>query len=228
MIKKLKYYFRSTYRRQIIDSLLKKYAFNYLGVVLDIGGRSRGIFQKPKQNVTKWIFADIEEKHNPDILLDVADMNAIETGSIDIVNAIELFEYVEKINEGISECYRVLKPDGKLILSVPFLYPIHADPYDFQRWTLTKWIKTLKENGFIVEIVEINGQFFTVKNEMYKALILSLPVIVRHIAYLLFPVFDIINLLDNTKRVKNHKKLGNFHGGYYNCKKINNGRNSFQ
>ncbi len=215
MIKKLKYYLRSTYRRRRIDYLLKKYALNYQGIVLDIGGRSRGMFQKPKKNVIKWIFADIELKHKPDIRLDVADMQPIDNETIDVINAIELFEHVEKINEGISECYRVLKPDGKLILSIPFLYPVHADPYDFQRWTLTKWLDTLKKNGFTIEISEINGRFFTVKNEMNKALILSLPVIIRHIAYLFLPFFDLINKLDNTKWIKNHKKLGNFHGGYF-------------
>ena len=32
----------------------------------------------------------------------------------------------------------VLKEDGILILSSPFLFPILSDPYDFQRWTSTK------------------------------------------------------------------------------------------
>lgn len=93
---------------------------------------------KNQKIVEKWIFVDVEEKHNPDIVLDVADMGKIKDESIDVINAIELFEHVEKIQQGLKECYRVLKKDGVMILSTPFLFPIHADPYDFQRWTEEK------------------------------------------------------------------------------------------
>lgn len=215
MQKKIKRYFRASYRRQHLDKLQKEYISEYRGVVLDIGGRDRGVFKKPKNKVEKWIFADIESAHNPDIVIDVADMNKIDTESIDIVNAMELFEHVEKINEGISECYRVLKYEGKLIMSVPFLYQIHADPYDFQRWTNTKWKTELEKLGFKIEKTEIMGRFFTVRNSMQKTFIQSLPVIIRHIGYLFFPIFDILNKLDNTSWINNHPKLGNYHGGYF-------------
>lgn len=214
-IRRLKYYLNSTYRRQELDRLQNKYIDEYTGIVLDIGGRDRGAFNKPKEKVKKWIFADIEEKHNPDIVLDVTNMHQIEDKSIDVLNAIELFEHVEKIENGISECYRVLKKGGKLILSAPFLYPVHADPYDFQRWTHTKWKKELNKVGFKIKTIKINGRFFTVMNSFKKDLILSLPNILRHIGYLCLPIFDLMNKLDNTKLIKNHKKLGNYHGGYF-------------
>lgn len=215
ILKKIKYYLKSTYRRQALDKLLKKNEHLYQGIVLDIGGRDRGGFKKPKQKVEKWIFADIEQKHKPDLVLDVANMQNIEAESIDIVNAMELFEHVEKINQGIEECYRVLKKSGKLLISVPFLYQIHADPYDFQRWTLAKWKNELKKTGFKIEKFEIMGRFFTVKNGMNKTLIQSMPIFIRHIGYLVFPVFDLLNKLDNTNWIKNHPKLGNYHGGYF-------------
>ncbi|NPA44137.1 MAG: methyltransferase domain-containing protein [Chlorobi bacterium] len=215
MNKKVKQYFRKSCRRQHLDKLLKKYKDEYFGIVLDIGGRDRGAFKKPKNKVEKWIFADIEKKHKPDIVLDIANMNNIETESINVINAIELFEHVEKINLGIKECYRVLKPNGKLIISVPFLFPVHADPYDFQRWTNTKWINELKNVGFKVEVIEVMGRFFSVKNGMNRTLIQSLPFGIRYIGYLLFPFFNILNKLDNTKWIKNHPKLKNYHGGYF-------------
>ncbi len=213
--KNLKYYLNSTYRRQSLDKLLQKYEYIYQGTVLDIGGRDRGKFKKPKDKLDKWIFADIEPKHKPDLVLDVANMQNIETESIDVINSLELFEHVEQINQGIAECYRVLKRGGKFIISVPFLYQIHADPYDFQRWTPTKWKNELIKIGFKIENIEIMGRFFTVRNSMNKTLIQSLPIIIRHLGYLLFPFFDLLNKLDNTNWIKNHPKLGNYHGGYF-------------
>jgi len=212
---KLKQYLKGSYRRQYLDKLLNKYKNEYFGIVLDVGGRDRGAFKKPKNKVEKWIFADIEEKHKPDVVLDVANMENIKTESINVINAIELFEHVKKINSGIKECYRVLKPKGKLIISVPFLFPVHADPYDFQRWTNTKWINELENVGFKIEVLEIMGRFFTVKNGMNRTLIQSLPFGIRHIGYFLFPFFNILNKLDNTKWVKKNPKLKNYHGGYF-------------
>jgi len=215
MLKGINYYFGASYRRKILDKLLEKNKHYYKGIILDIGGRDRGKFKKPKNKVEKWIFADIEKKHKPDITLDVTDMSQIASESIDVINAIELFEHVEKINQGLSECYRVLKKDGVMILSVPFLYPVHADPYDWQRWTEYKWKKELKEIGFNIEKFTIMGRFFTVIADMKKVFIKLLPKPFYWIGYLFFPLFDLIIKLDNLNLIKNHPKLGKFQEGYF-------------
>jgi len=219
MIKKLKnsvrYYFGATYRRKILDKLLEENKYYYKGVVLDIGGRDRGKFKKPKDKVEKWIFVDIEEKHNPDIVLDVADMNKIESESIDTINTLELFEHVGYPEKGLKECYRVLKNNGYMIISVPFLFPIHADPHDFQRWTEDKWKQVLQEIGFSIEKFEIMGRYFTVLADMKRTCIKSMPRPLRYVFYLFCPLLDLLVKLDNLKFVQNHSKLGKFHGGYF-------------
>ncbi len=222
MFNKIKYYLRTTNRRLALNKLLKLHENLYQGTVLDIGGRDRGKTQKPKNKVLKWIFADIEEKHHPDIILNVEDMNIIQTQTIDTINAIELFEHVENTEKAIAECLRVLKNDGTFILSVPFLFYIHADPHDFIRWTKNKWINVLEKNGFKILKTEITGRFFTVITNMHKVLIQALPPIIRHILYFTFPLLDLIKQMDKLNVVKNHHKLGNFHDGYFIvAKKIN-------
>lgn len=215
MIENIKYYFWATYRRKILDKLLEENKHYYKGVVLDIGGRDRGKFKKPKNKVKEWIFADIGKRYNPDIVLDVADMNKIESESIDVVNVIELFEHVKGPEKGLSECYRVLKKNGVMILSVPFLYPVHADPYDFQRWTEDKWKKELEKIGFKIEKFEIMGRYFTVLMDMKKALAKSFPRILRYLCYASYPIVDLIAQSDNIGVVQNHPQLGKFHAGYF-------------
>lgn len=211
----LKYYFWTTCRRKLLDKLLEKNKHYYQGLVLDIGGRDRGNFKKPKNKVERWIFADIEERHNPDIVLNVEDMGNIETESIDVINAIELFEHVEKVELGLKECYRVLRKNAVIIISVPFLYAIHADPYDFQRWTKDKWKKELEILGFKIKKFEIMGRYFTVLSDMGQVFIKSTPRVLRWILYLFYPLFNLLTKLDDLKAIKNHPKLGNFHGGYF-------------
>lgn len=209
------YYFKVTNRRRFLNKLQEKYQYLYRGIVLDIGGRDRGLFQKPKAKVKQWIFADIEAHHKPDLVLDVANMDVVDTNSIDVVNAIELFEHVEKIEDGLLECYRVLCQNGTMLLSVPFLYPIHADPYDFQRWTAYKWKQKLTDAGFVIEELEVMGRFFSVLGDAIKNLIKSLPLPLKYIGYCSFPILDLLSKLDNSSFVLKRPKLANYHGGYF-------------
>lgn len=215
LLYKIKYYFWASYRRKYLDYLQNKYKNYYHGTVFDIGGRDRGIFQKPKAQVEKWIFADIEPKHKPDIVLNVEDMKKIQTESIDMVNAIELFEHVQKPELGLKECCRVLKINGAMFISCPFISPIHADPYDFQRWTEYKWKKEFKYLGLSILNFEICGLFYTTIGDMVKNLITSMPMILRYVGYLLYPVIDVLVWLDNLEVVKNNSKLNKYHAGYF-------------
>lgn len=222
MLSSIKYYLWASYRRKNLDKLLAQNQSYYNGTVLDIGGRDRGKFKKPKDKVEKWIFADIEEKHRPDVVLDVAEMDRIENDSIDVINAVELFEHVSKPGKGLSECFRVLKKNGTMILAVPFLFPVHDDPYDFQRWTKNKWEDELIKTGFKIEKLEVMGRYFSVMMDMKKMLIKQLPFGIYYLFILFHPIMDLFVKLDGTKVVLANQKLASYHQGYFIiCRKPN-------
>ena len=53
--------------------------------------------------------------------------------------------------------------NGHLVLSVPFVYREHEQPYDFRRFTSFGIIKTLEENGFeIAATHKCLGNFDTI------------------------------------------------------------------
>ena len=143
MLKQLKktieYYFWATYHRKILDRLLEENKYYYKGIVLDIGGRDRGKFRKPKNKVEKWIFADIEKKHHPDIILDITKMKKIKSNSIDVANITEVFEHIKDPIKALKECQRILKSNGPLIISAPVLYQVHDDPDDFLLTADSNW-----------------------------------------------------------------------------------------
>jgi SAM-dependent methyltransferase len=56
--------------------------------------------------------------------------------SIDSLICQAVLEHVQDPRRVIDEAARVLKPGGYLYLEVPFLQGFHADPHDFQRYTL--------------------------------------------------------------------------------------------
>jgi len=71
--------------------------------------------------------------------------------SMDTVILTEVLEHVPDPVATLNEIFRVLKPSGKLVMSMPFLYPIHDAPYDFQRLTLFGLHELAKRTKFTID-----------------------------------------------------------------------------
>ena len=69
-----------------------------------------------------------------DEIANVTDLK-YEDNTFDAVFCIAVLEHVYDYKKAISEMRRVLSPNGQLILSVPFAYPIHDAPHDYWRFT---------------------------------------------------------------------------------------------
>jgi len=55
--------------------------------------------------------------------------------TFDAVVAIEVFEHLRQPSVAASEVLRILRPGGCALISIPFLFRVHGDPYDYQRLT---------------------------------------------------------------------------------------------
>ena len=101
--------------------------------------------------VSKLYKSDIK----PEILADAKKL-PFRNSYFDIALLIQVLEHVDSPEQVIKEAARVLKPNGVLILSVPFFYPLHDMPHDFGRYTETA-LKTFIENSSL-KIVKIKTQ----------------------------------------------------------------------
>ena len=55
--------------------------------------------------------------------------------SVGTILCLNTFEHVEDIFAGAGELHRVLKPDGMLVMTTPFNFPIHNHPGDYWRFS---------------------------------------------------------------------------------------------
>lgn len=60
----------------------------------------------------------------------------------------QVLEHVFNPNEFLSEINRVLRPGGKLLLTVPFVWDEHEQPYDYARYSSFGLKALLEKNGF--------------------------------------------------------------------------------
>ncbi len=190
-------------RRQLLDRDLETVAHHLRGRVLEVGGlrNARGHFRFPRQLCQRWVLFDLDARRaKPDVC---GDAHALPFGSgqYDCVVGCELLEHLEDPSQALREMHRVMKPGGSLLLSIPFLYPQHADPYDFQRFTEHGLRTLIERHGFHVEEVKAQGHYYAVLAEM-----LSLPLtklrsrLLRWPLLLLWmPLGSLLLLLDRRK-----------------------------
>jgi len=127
------------------------------GDILDFGCGSRP-YESLFQNAKSYIGVDIEVSgHNHkdskvDYFYDGKHL-PFKDKSFDAVVSFEVFEHVFNIEEVLTEICRVLRPNGKLLLSIPFAWDEHEIPYDYARYTSYGITHILNKNGF--EVAEL-------------------------------------------------------------------------
>jgi SAM-dependent methyltransferase len=99
----------------------------------------------------------------------------IKDQTIDFILATETLEHVEDPAQFLSEAARTLKPNGEIILTVPFAARWHYIPHDFWRFTPTALNLLLMNAGFNNIRIYCRGNHVTVA--CYKALAVLLKVL---------------------------------------------------
>ncbi|HSP37557.1 MAG TPA: methyltransferase domain-containing protein [Frankiaceae bacterium] len=90
-------------------------------------------------------------------VLGFADRLPFRDASFDTVLATEVLEHVENAERAADELFRVLRPGGNVLVTVPYLYPTHEAPHDFRRFTHFGLADLLRRHGFEVLSVDAKG-----------------------------------------------------------------------
>jgi SAM-dependent methyltransferase len=78
--------------------------------------------------------------------------------SFDAILLSDVLEHIPTPEHLWREMARLLKPGGKLLLNVPFLYSLHEEPYDYYRYTKYALRRLAEITGFdIILIKELGG-----------------------------------------------------------------------
>jgi len=183
-----------TFRRHYLDTMLAGTSFS--GAIIDIGGkkvRRRGKFVPPLEQVSVWHVVNIDPGAEPDFCCDAAQI-PVPDSSYDMALLCEVLEHLPSPEAVLTEACRVLNQNGTLVLSAPFLYAVHADPADYQRWTADKLSQSLATAGFESADISTMGGFGAVIYDMAMALWSNTRW--RHLFRFLRPVFALMERLN--------------------------------
>ncbi|WP_187265908.1 class I SAM-dependent methyltransferase [Alkalisalibacterium limincola] len=122
------------------------------GLTLDVGCGDRWLASHLPRNC-QYVGVDYPAtgktlyNSKPEIYAD-ASLLPFPDETFDCLLMFEVLEHFRKPGAALAEAARVLARRGTLVLSVPFIYPLHDEPYDFQRFTIHGLVRDLDEAGF--------------------------------------------------------------------------------
>lgn len=111
----------------------------------------------------KYTRVDIDKTMGADFIVSENERIPVENGSQELVLSTQVLEHIKDPDFYLSECYRLLKKAGLIILSTHGIWPYHAYPDDYNRWTRRGLEGIVKKHGFqILAVYPILGPFASV------------------------------------------------------------------
>ena len=124
------------------------------GSVLDFGCGTKP-YKSWFLNTNRYVGVDMYEDPHVDVVVKGGDIPiGDKEGDFDYVLATQVFEHTETLHY-LKDLYRLLKPGGEIIITMPFIYHVHEER-DFRRLTTQGAKQMLQDYGF--ETVEIRKQ----------------------------------------------------------------------
>jgi SAM-dependent methyltransferase len=132
------------------------------GRLLDMGCGYVPLYDTYRDLVSENICIDWQNTAhvNPylDQMVDLTGTLPFDSGSFDTVLLTDVLEHIPDPMNLMCEIARILRPNGKLILGVPFFYWLHEVPHDYYRYTEFALRRFCQLSGLrVVEIVPYGG-----------------------------------------------------------------------
>jgi SAM-dependent methyltransferase len=141
--------------RELQDRAIARFLPTLTGKVIELGALGDGR-REFATGATEYRVSNVVD--GVELYLDASAMS-LDSDSIDGFVCESMLEHVKDPTQLISEIRRVLKPGGHLLMLTPWMYPFHAAPDDYLRFSESALVAAL--SGFRVKHLEPLGNFWT-------------------------------------------------------------------
>ena len=156
--------------RAELKKAVERFAVELNGNLLDYGCGSKP-YQTLFTKVDSYVGVDLENEghdHSTEEIDFFYDGKTLPFAdeTFDSLFSSEVLEHVPDIDQSLKEIRRVLKPRGRVLITVPFVWTEHELPLDFRRFTQGGIEKIMSDHGFEVLQSQKAGSFVGVIFQM--------------------------------------------------------------
>ncbi len=137
------------------------------GDVLDFGAGTSKLRAPILKTAKSYTSFDMDELPGVDIVGDVLDPK-LPDSSFDTIISNQVMEHVRKPWVMVGHMARMLRPGGTIIVTAPFLYPYHADPNDYFRYTDVGMQSLFTDAGLDIVLCTKYGGWWSTISVMVK------------------------------------------------------------
>ena len=134
------------------------------GVVIDLGCGTSPYKEDIVKVATRYIGVDwqhsLHDQSNVDVFADLTKRLPFDDDYADTVVSFQVMEHLPEPDAFLAECFRILKPGGRLLVTTPFMWFVHEAPRDFYRYTRYGLEYLLAKNNFTEIAVAENSGFW--------------------------------------------------------------------
>jgi hypothetical protein len=122
------------------------------GVVIDVGCAEQPFRRLIESTGRRYLGMDVVQNSTRSVHM-VSTLEDAPTPAepCSLILCTEVLEHVVDIDAAFAGLRRLIVPGGAVVLTVPFMFPMHMEPYDFRRLTLDGVERLARAHGFRVE-----------------------------------------------------------------------------
>lgn len=193
-----------------INKKIAEVFVNSKDIVLDLGCGNKPSYH---EHIKGKIICFDKFKNQITHVVGDADELPFKADSFDKIISVNSFYYFKNPFNVIKDLHKILKKNCKLVLVLPFFYPIHDIPVDKYRFT-EYGLRALLEEYFKIEKIKPIGGIFNAPAIILHSLVKGIPLLfpkalrsfIQIIMYALYPFYilaqliSILDVFDKTER----------------------------
>lgn len=140
------------------DAAIPEYAS---GRLIDLGCGKAPLFFKYKQHVASVTCVDwgntVHKNDHLDMECDLTQRLPFDDATFETIILSDVLEHIPEPALLWEEMSRILSPGGRILMNVPYFYPLHEIPYDYYRYSCYALRRFAENHGFEVLQLQATG-----------------------------------------------------------------------
>jgi len=171
--------------RIMADAIAKNYdeyiKLHVKGNLLDLGCGKVPLYESYKQYISDNTCTDWGNSVHKNSYLDLEhDLNTtlpFADGQFDTIILSDVLEHIYQPLLLWREMHRVLKPQGKILMNIPFYYWLHEVPFDYYRYTEHTLRRFAEETNSTVHVLKPVGGVAEIWGDLMGKMLIRVPVV---------------------------------------------------